>query len=65
MVDRSCGGMSVAPVGCDGCDCWVREEDARDAKRYRIGPSEGIYAIGNGVDVERFNPSIDCSSKNE
>ena len=40
------------------------QEDARDAKRYRIGSSEGIYAIGNGVDVERFNPSIDYSAEN-
>lgn len=39
------------------------EEDARDAKRYSIGPSKGIYAIGNGVDIKRFNPAIDYSSE--
>jgi len=32
------------------------KEDAQSAVQYKIGSKEHVYAIGNGVDAERFNP---------
>ena len=31
-------------------------EDAKSAIHYGIAPKEKVYAIGNGVDVQKFNP---------
>ncbi len=32
------------------------EEDALSARQYKIGSKEHIYAIGNGVDIRKFDP---------
>ena len=33
------------------------EEDAESAVEYRIAANENVYAIGNGVDIQRFSPA--------
>tara|TARA_Y100000748_G_scaffold303958_1_gene311029 strand:- start:1714 stop:2868 length:1155 start_codon:yes stop_codon:yes gene_type:complete len=39
------------------------EEDAHSARQYKIRPKKHIYAIGNGVDIRKFDPSQKYNSQ--